>query len=71
MKLQKNEGKTDREIRALLAIIIFAAGYFLLTGTLQIISFIIAAILLITAIIGFCGLYSVLGINTCKIPQKK
>ena len=39
----------------------------ILTGTAAIVIGIIAGIFLITSIIGICGLYSVVGVNTCKV----
>ncbi|MCX7725716.1 MAG: DUF2892 domain-containing protein [Chitinispirillaceae bacterium] len=63
-----NEGKIDRVIRAVLGILLLILG-FMLSGVYKIIILIAAAILIITAITGFCGLYAVLGINTCKIKK--
>lgn len=65
-----NEGKWDRVIRAILGILLFISG-FMLTGIYKIIIFIISAILILTALTGFCGIYAVLGINTCKLKKKK
>jgi hypothetical protein len=42
-------------------------GAIFTTGALQIALGIISAVLIITAITGFCGLYALLGINTCKV----
>ena len=71
MKLSSNEGRTDRLIRVLVATIFFAVSYLWLSSTLQTIGYILAGISLFTAITGFCGLYTILGINTCKVPPKK
>ncbi len=61
-----NESTLDRLMRALLASILLVIGLFWLSGPLQIISYIIAAILILTAISGFCALYPLLRINTKK-----
>ncbi len=70
--MKKNVGSIDKTLRILLAIII-AILFFtkVITGTLGIILLIFAGILVITSLIGFCGLYTILGINTCKIKNKE
>jgi len=64
-----NEGVTDRVIRVVIGSLALVAGYFWLAGTVQIIAYVIGVISLITGIVGFCGLYAVLGVSTC--PSKK
>jgi hypothetical protein len=64
--LPKNEGALDRIIRAILGVGA-GIGAIFTTGALQIALGIISAVLIITAITGFCGLYALLGINTCKV----
>ncbi len=64
--LPKNEGALDRIIRAILGVGA-GIGAIFTTGILQIALGIISAALIITAITGFCGLYALLGINTCKV----
>ncbi len=68
--MKKNVGSTDKAVRIILAIII-AILYFtnVITGTLGIVLLVFAAILLLTAFIGFCALYAPFGISTC--PRKK
>ncbi len=61
-----NVGKTDKYIRIILGLIIGAIGYYYqswwgLAGLL----------LIVTGLINFCGLYPILGINTCKTKEKK
>lgn len=68
--MKKNEGNTDRIIRFILAVVFGAAGYFYLTGTLAIVAYVLAVIMLFTALTGFCGLYTLLHINTCKKCHK-
>lgn len=65
--MKKNVGITDKIIRYVIAavlIILFATN--IITGTLGIIGLIVAGVLIVTSLVSFCGLYSVLGINTCK-----
>ena len=68
--MKKNEGTTDRIIRLILAVVLGAAGYFYLTGTLAIVAYVLAAIMLFTALSGFCALYPLLKINTTKKAGK-
>lgn len=67
--MKANTGSTDRIIRIVLGI---AIGYFAYstsfeTAWLQIVLYIIAVILLATALLKFCPLYSILKINSCDI----
>ena len=65
--MERNVGTVDRVIRIIL-------GLILLIGPMQMgyscavayIVMLIGVILLITGIIGYCGLYNVIGINTLK-----
>ncbi|MTB49973.1 DUF2892 domain-containing protein [Lewinella sp. W8] len=63
-----NMGKADRLIRPLLAVA-FLALYFTgtVTGTLGIFLLVVAGIFLLTSLMGTCPLYSLLGVNTCKV----
>ena len=63
----KNTGNIDRVIRggiAVLLAVLFATGG--IGGQWVFAIAVVAAIMLITALAGFCPLYWVLGINTCK-----
>lgn len=62
----KNESGLDRAVRAILAVAFFVLGAYIFTGVLSIIAYVLAVIMLITAITGFCLLYKLLGINTAK-----
>jgi len=65
--MKKNMGTIDRVIRSLIAIVI-AILFFThtISGTLGIVLLVVAAILLVTSIIGFCPLYALLGLSTDK-----
>ncbi len=43
--------------------VIYAAG--ILTGTVAIVLLILAAVLVLTSLVGFCPLYALLGVNSC------
>lgn len=59
--MEKNVGKTDKIIRYILGVIFIVSGYMV-----HWVFYIFAAIAIITAIVGTCGLYSLLKINTNK-----
>ena len=56
-----NIGKTDRIIRALIGLIVIAVGVYLKSwwGAIGLVP-------LFTAAIGWCGLYTLFGMSTCK-----
>jgi hypothetical protein len=69
--MKKNVGSTDKIIRMVLAI---AIGYFAYSTTFEInwiqyVLYVIAAIMLVTPITGYCPLYTLFGINTCEIKE--
>ncbi len=65
--MQKNMGALDRLIRfiigVVLAILVIANS---VTGTAAVVVGIVAILLLLTSILGFCGLYVPLKISTLK-----
>lgn len=67
MKLKKNVGKVDQIVRYVLAVILVVLAIVLPLWWLVI----PAAVLVLTAIFSFCGLYTLFGINTCKIEEEK
>jgi len=70
MKFTVNEGYIDRVIRFVLAEIFLLLGLFWFGGVAQI-AFLIGGVLLLgTAIMGYCGLYSLLRVHTCPIERK-
>jgi len=68
--MKQNMGNIDRIIRVLVAAVI-AYLYFsgTLTGTLGLILLILGGVFVITSLVGFCPLYTLVGVNTC--PDKK
>ncbi|MFA6301397.1 MAG: DUF2892 domain-containing protein [Candidatus Paceibacterota bacterium] len=64
--MKKNESNLDRIIRIVLAVIFFAIGLWWLDGVWQTVFYVVALILLFTGVSGFCGLYKLFGISTCK-----
>ncbi len=62
--MEKNVGKIDKVIRILIALVIAGVGIYYKSwwGLLAIVP-------LATALVGTCGLYSLLGINTCSTKK--
>jgi hypothetical protein len=63
--MKPNEGTIDRALRVAVGILLLALAY---TGTIGMWGW-IGVVPLLTGAIGWCPLYTVLGINTC--PMKK
>lgn len=63
-------GNTDKIIRLILAAV-FGYLYFsgTVTGTLGLVLVVLGGVFVLTSLVGFCPLYTLLGINTC--PAKK
>lgn len=61
-------GGLDKAIRLVVAVVL-AVLYFTntITGTFALVAVVAAAIFTLTSIISFCPLYTLLGINTCKV----
>ncbi len=60
-------GSLDKAIRVILAIV-FAMLYITKTveGTVGLVLLVLGGVFLLTSIISFCPLYTIVGINTCK-----
>lgn len=64
----KNIGQTDKIIRIVLAIVLAGLDYFeVVGGAFSWILSVVAIVLLVTALMGHCPLYKMLGKNTCEI----
>jgi hypothetical protein len=61
-----NEGTIDRAIRGVVGAILLVVGLVVVKGTLGIVLDVLGGILLVTGIVGFCPLYTLFGISTCK-----
>lgn len=65
--MKKNMGSADRIIR-IVAAIVFAVLYFTgtVTGAFGIVLIVLGGIFVVTSLIGFCPLYTLIGINSCR-----
>lgn len=68
--MKKNMGSTDKIIRILIAAVI-AILFFtnVISGTLGIVLLVLAGVFVLTSLISFCPLYTLIGVNTC--PKDK
>lgn len=72
MKLSLNVGGWDRIGRLILGLVLIALAYFgVLSGTVAIVAYILAAIALVTGFARFCPANALFGINTCKIKPSQ
>ncbi|MCS6940230.1 MAG: DUF2892 domain-containing protein [Roseiflexus sp.] len=62
--LPVNESVFDRDIRLGVGLLMFLFGFFGLTGIWQIVLTVIAVLLIVSAVTGFCPLYALLHVNT-------
>ncbi len=68
--MNTNVGTIDRLIRLLLAAVLFYLGISLYGGTgLGIGLVVMGGVMLVTALVGFCGLYQLLGLRTNKLTE--
>ncbi len=71
MNVIKNEGYTDRAMRVIVGVIFFMIGFFWVGGWIQKVAYIVSFASLATALFGFCGAYTLLGIRTCPVDTKE
>ena len=70
--MKKNMGSTDKIIRIVLALV-FAALYFsgTVTGLVGTILLVLGAVFVLTSVVSFCPLYSLVGLSTCPVSERK
>jgi len=66
MKLQNNVGGVDRAIRIVAGLVLLSLVFF---GP-QTLWGLIGIVPLVTALAGWCPAYTLLGLRTCKIPNR-
>lgn len=70
--MKKNMGIVDRVARLIAAVIIVIL-YFgnVLTGAIGVILLVLAAVFVVTSLIGNCPLYNVFGFDTCSSKKRE
>jgi uncharacterized membrane protein len=69
MGMEKNIGAKDKTIRVIAGVILLGIGIWI-QGVGGLVCAILGVSLLFTAVTGFCTLYKVFGINTCKLKPE-
>lgn len=65
--MKRNVGVFDKAFRIVAAIVIALLYYFgVISGTVGLVLIIVAIVLLLTALLNFCGLYALFGCSTCS-----
>lgn len=62
--MKKNVGELDKNIRILLGFVFGFLGFFVSPWF-----FLVAFALFMTAFVNFCGLYTLIGVNTCEVKN--
>lgn len=66
--ITKNVGSADRVIRLVAGLALFFAAYST-GGTAAIVLTVAGAMALATGLVGWCGLYTMLGVKTCTVDK--
>jgi hypothetical protein len=67
-----NESSIDRIIRLVIGVAALVGAFAVGVGSVGgIILAVVGAVMLVTAAVGFCPLYRVFGISTCKVPASR
>ena len=70
--MSANVGGFDRLIRVIIAIAAIAGAIALGFGSAWAwVLVVVAAIMVVTAAVGFCPLYRVFGMSTCRVPSSR
>jgi len=64
-------GNIDRIVRIIIAAVV-AGLYFgnIVSGTLGIVLLALAGVFVLTSLVSFCPLYTLVGINTCPVKER-
>lgn len=65
--MPRNVGSADRVIRTVLAIALLAVGLGVIQGFVGVLMAVVAVVFLVTATLGSCPIYTVLGLRTCPM----
>jgi len=68
--MKRNMGKIDKIVRFTIAVVIVLLVYYeLIEGALSYILLTVAAVFVLTSLTGFCPLYGLFGLNSCKMKK--
>ncbi|MDO8988441.1 MAG: DUF2892 domain-containing protein [Sideroxyarcus sp.] len=70
--MKPNVGGIDRIGRFVIGIVLLIVGLLAPIGAMwQAVAFVLAAVAVVTAVVQYCPLNAIFGINTCKLQDKK
>jgi uncharacterized membrane protein HdeD (DUF308 family) len=68
--MKKNMGSVDKIIRLIIAVVLGFLFYNgTLTGTIGIVAVVVAAVFASTSLVSYCPLYTLIGVNTCRVKK--
>lgn len=67
--MKRNESNADRMLRVVLGGVFFIASL-MLSGVWAMVATVLGIVMLATAVVGFCPLYTLVGLNTCPAEQR-
>lgn len=67
--MRANVGGSDRTVRIVLGVVLLPLSYFALSGALALVGYVVGAIALITGLVRFCPVNTLLGVDTAT-PHK-
>ncbi len=66
MKLEKNVGGIDKAVRLVMGVVAIGVGVFMGWWWLAV----IGGMVLLSGLLGRCGLYYLIGVNTCPVEKR-
>lgn len=68
--MKKNVGSIDKVVRLIIAVIAVYVAYIgIVASPWDYVLYAVAGIMVITSLMGSCPLFSIFGINTCKVKK--
>ncbi len=65
--MSRNMGTLDRSARVILGLVLLAYAFFAGSGSLLTVgAAVVGIVMLVTSAVGFCPLYRLIGLRTCK-----
>ncbi len=69
--MKKNVGSVDKVIRFIIAIVaVYVAYKGMVASPWDYVLYAVGAIMVLTALSGRCPIFSIFGLNTCKVKEK-
>jgi hypothetical protein len=66
--MKANVGGIDKVLRGVLGVVLLAAGFLAgIAAPWNYVAMGVGVVMLATSLLSFCPLYSILGLNTCKV----